>query len=391
LRVAIAATAFRGALMFRNRISACLLLTCAVAVIAPVVGQAKGFHVLYTFSGSDGRNPDGPLLRDKDGSLYGTTWFGGAENLGTVFKLAADRTETALHSFAGGADGLYPRSNLIVDSSGDFYGVTEGGGANDYGTVFKIAPDGTETVLHSFDSGTGTPYGLTADRAGNLYGFSGEGRYGYGMVFELAPDGTETALYSFKPVKHGYLPLGSLLIDKKGNLYSTTSLGGQVDLGGTVFKLAPDGKEKVLYSFTAGSDGGGPSAGVIRDSAGNFYGTAGNYGNNNCDYGCGTVFRLAPDGTETTLYSFTGGSDGGWPYNGVIADSAGNLYGAGSYGKGTIFKVASDGSETTLYTFSGGSDGSDPNALIMSSKGHLYGTTYSGGANGYGVVFEFSQ
>lgn len=379
--------------MLRSSISAGFALTCALALVAlgPAPACAKGFRVLYAFSGNDGRYPNGPLLRDKEGDLYGTTREGGTNNLGTVFKLAPDGTETVLHNFEAGSDGQGPGTNLILDASGNVYGITGGGGSDHYGTIFKISADGSETVLQNFDSASGSPFSLTADGAGNLYGFASEGRYGYGMVYELSPDGTFTVLYSFRPGEHGYLPLGSLLRDKKGNLYSTTSLGGQTDLGGTVFKLEPDGKEKVLYSFTAGSDGGDPSAGVIRDSAGNFYGTAGNYGNSTCDYGCGTVFKLAPDRTETTLYSFTGKSDGGWPYSGVVADSAGNLYGAGSYGMGTVFKIAPDGTETTLYTFTGGSDGAYPNGLIIDRKGHLYGTTTGDGVHGCGTVFEFSQ
>jgi len=232
---------------------------------------------------------------DANGNLYGTAVNGGADNDGTVFKLAPDGTETLLHTFAGGNDGAYPWAPLIADRKGKFYGTTCCGGASTQGTVFELTPEGKETVLYNFCAQAncadgGTPLAaLLMDRSGNLYGTTSMGgggscNYGCGTVFELAADGTETVLYSFCAKTNcadGSTPNASYLImDKKGNLYGTTTAGGKYG-DGTVFELAPDGTEKVLHSFAGGSDGSDPSSGLLVNTKGDFYGTAFKGGANN--------------------------------------------------------------------------------------------------------------
>jgi uncharacterized repeat protein (TIGR03803 family) len=331
----------------------------------------------------------------------------GALALSISAALAA-HVETVLYAFKGGSDGAEPFAGLISDKAGNLYGTTQGGGSNDFGTVFRLAPDGTETVLHSFEGGTddgGVPEaGVIADYAGNLYGTTyGGGANDFGTIFKLAPDGAETVLYFFKGGNDGAMPVAGLVRDSAHNLYGTTRNGGGssncTDGCGTVFKLAPDGTETVLHAFADGSDGANPNAGVIVDAAGNIYGTTVRGGAN----GYGTVFKLAADGTETVLYNFCSRlncADGTTPYSGLISDSAGNLYGTTALGgitrgsrigNGTIFKLATDGTETVLYVFPGGDHGSGPSygSLLADKAGNLYGTV-GGGADGQGIVFKLT-
>ena len=376
------------------RLASAVTACCATLMVAaaPSAWAAPTETVLYSFGGSpDGASPYGGLISDSAGNLYGTTVYGGA-GAGTVFKLSPSGTETVLYSFTGGSDGAYPYAGLIADSAGNLYGTTFGGGASYAGTVFKLSPSGTETVLHSFAWSDGAlPYGgLIADSAGNLYGTTWNGGSGScGTVFKLSPSGTETVLYSFTCGIDGAYPYAGLIADGAGNLYGTTS-GGGASYAGTAFKLSPSGTETVLYSFTGGTDGGHPYAGLIADGGGNLYGTTGGGGALNA----GTVFKLSPSGTETVLYSFACSADGASPYAGLIADSAGNLYGTSLGGcaasNGTVFKVTPSGM-TVLYSFTGGADGALPYAgLIADSAGNLYGTTYSGGTAFVGTVFKLT-
>jgi uncharacterized repeat protein (TIGR03803 family) len=379
----------------------------ALAMFGPLdAANAQGSDtVLYSFQGgSDGIYPDGSLLRDSAGNLYGTTYQGGiqgANGYGTVFKLAPDGTETVLYAFEGVPnDGANPNAGLIKDSAGNLYSTTEAAGSG-AGTVFELAPNGTETVLYFFCSQINCtdgafPYaGLIEDSAGNFYSTTGEGgAYDSGTVFKLAPDGTETVLYSFKgeSAGDGADPLAGVIEDKKGNLYGTTYEGGTMGYG-TVFKLAPDGAETVLHSFTGGSDGAYPQAGLVMKS-GNLYGTT-YYGGG---AGAGTVFEVAKDGTETVLHAFDG-ADGENPAAGLIEDSAGNFYGTtvaggptgGSTCYGTVFQLAPDGTETVLHCFTNGSDGAGPYGGLFRKGTHLYGTTQEGGTNNYGTVFEVKK
>jgi uncharacterized repeat protein (TIGR03803 family) len=246
---------------------------------------------------------------------------------------------------------------MIMDASGNFYGTTVGCGKYNGGGVFKLAADGTESLIHSFNlnrSGFFPFAGLITDANANLYGADAAGgRKDDGTVFEIAPDGTETVLHTFKgSPTDGSLPDGTLISDQSGALYGTTNGGGRAgcftDSGcGTVFKLAPDRTETVLHYFKGGrADGANPTAGLIADTGGNLFGTT-EYGggDNACNGvdGCGTIFEIAPDGTETMLHSFGDGSEGANPVAGLVADGKGNFYGTasrgGEYGYGTVFEI----------------------------------------------------
>ena len=374
--------------------------TFALALAAVVHGtvaspsaQAQTFKVLYTFTGNpDGEFPYAGLIRDSSGRLYGTTEAGGPQNGGTVFGVNRAGEEVTLYNFSGGADGASPSDSLVADPAGNFYGTTACGGASNSGTVFKVTKAGKETVLYSFEGGMDGLHpdgGLAIDPAGNLYGTTVYGgASNYGTVFEVDRSGTETVLHSFTGGTDGAYPYAGLILDSAGNLFGTTSGGGGFNAG-TVFEVDRTGKEVVLYTFSGGADGDGPEAGLARDAAGNLYGTTTDGGNSSCS--CGTVFELDTTGKETVLYSFTGGKDGGYPFAAVLSGSGGNLYGTtgrgGDFNNGTVFQLDPTGKETVLYSFTGGTDGSSPRGLVQDSAANLYGTTAGGGAN-YGVVFE---
>jgi uncharacterized repeat protein (TIGR03803 family) len=358
-----------------------------------------GQETVYAFGGPPrGGNPffDG-VIRDAAGDLYGATLWGGTADEGVVYKLNAAGQETVLHSFTGGADGGSPRGSVIRDSAGNLYGVTDSGGTANAGVVYKVNTAGQETVLYSFTGGAdgGSPIdGPILDSAGNLYGttYSG-GTAGYGVVYKLNVAGQETVLHSFTFGADGGYPSGGVIRDSAGNLYGTASFGGTSGAG-VVYKVNAAGQQTVLYNFTGGADGSLPKSGVVFDPAGNLYGTTYFGGTSNA----GVVYKLAPSGQETVLCNFAGytGTDGGYPYTGVIRDSAGNLYGAtpygGAAGNGVVYEVDPTGNETVLYTFTGGADGGEPfeGSLVRDSAGNLYGTTMFGGKNSGGVVFELT-
>ena len=395
--------------------------------------SAQSLTTLHSFRAGpeDGAEPStGRLIADGAGNLYGTTFGGGSDqSYGTIFKMTPTGTETVLHRF-NGEDGAGPEAGLIADAAGNLYGTTKYGGLN-YGTVFKLTlnPDGTYShgILHSFAGypidGT-APDGLVADAAGNLYGTttaggaSSCGGFGCGTAFKLTrnPDGTysETVLYSFIGRSgdgwfggsDGQYPFSGLIADSGGNLYGTTYYGGGIGCEpygcGTVFRLTPnpDGSysESVLHSFSGGSDGAAPYAGLLADTGGNLYGTTSTGGGAVvCSAGCGTVFKLTvnPDGTysESVLHSFAGGSDGEAPYADLIADAAGNLYGTTSAGGvvdafGTVFVLRPTGALVVLHRFTFG-EGANPFAGLMAdAAGNLYGTTHAGGSDNFGTVFK---
>jgi uncharacterized repeat protein (TIGR03803 family) len=378
-------------------------LVCGFLAMTPGGAQATPFHMLHSFlDGSDGASPDGPLIADSQGNLYGTALQGGSNNDGVVFEVTPRGKESVLYSFQGGSsDGNKPQAGLIADTAGNLYGTTYFGGPSDEGTVFKLAPDGTEAMLHAFSGateGANPQAALVADFAGNLYGTTSDGgASNNGTVFRLAPKGALSVLHAFSGGSDGGFPQAALVADKRGSLYGTAATGGAHGQG-TVFRISAKGGFKVVYSFAGGKDGADPIAPLIVDGKGNFYGTTRLGGGTGCfDGGCGTVFRLSPDGKEAVLYAFTGGSDGGEPYGGVVRDAKGNLYGAtvtggGGSGYGTAFKLARDGTFTVLHTFSGQSDGEYPNAgLIIGNDGRLYGTSYAGASQDWGSVYAIRK
>ena len=357
----------------------------------PIAGSET---VLYSFTGgTDGANPFASVIRDTAGDLYGTTFAGGASGAGVVYKLSSTGSEKPLYSFTGGTDGNNPYSGVVRDSAGNFYGTTIYGGASRDGVVYKVTPGGSESVLYTFTGatdGTGPYAGVVRDSSGNIYGAAAYGgAAGEGVLFELATAGFQT-LYGFPEAAGGFAPNSGLIRDSNGNLYGTTPQGGAVGAG-VVFKMTAAGQETVKYSFKGGADGSQPNAGVIADSAGNLYGTTFNGGTS----GYGAVYKVTASGSESVLYSFSGGSDGSNPYGGVVRDPAGNLYGTTWYGgagnAGVIFKVDTSGNETVMYNFTTSpGDSRSYSSLYRDSSGNLYGTEYAGGTAGFGAVYEFS-
>ena len=327
-----------------------------------------------------------------------------------------------LHAFCSQKDyrdGGGPDASLIADSQGNLYGTTAGGGTYNNGTIFKVAPDNTETVLHSFENapdGEGPGGSLLMDGQGNFFGttrYGGRRPAGQGTVFKMAPSGAVTVLYSFcvgSNCRDGAVPSGGLIADGQGNLYGTTVNGGKQGPSctgyhstcGTIFKLAADGTQTTLYTFCSHKnckDGANPVGRPISDNQGNLYGAAVHGGKS----ACGAIFKLAPDGVETVMHNFcskTKNADGESPNGDLIADDQGNLYGTtadgGVYGAGTVFKLTPDGALKTLYAFcplgDNCVDGYVPGAgLVADGQGNLYGTTSHGGQFSYGTLFKLRE
>ena len=312
---------------------------------APVAGTvfeitpAGALTILHSFTDfAAGDYAQAGLIQGSDGNFYGTTVGGGANNAGTVFMLTPAGVFSTLYSFTAGSDGSYP-GGLIQGSNGNFYGTTGGGGSSGGGTVFEITPAGKLTTLYSFaalSSRNLRQSSLIQGTDGNFYGTTGDsGSDSGGVVFTLTPKGVFTTLYTFG---NGSNPRHSLVQGTDGNFYGTTPSGGTAG-NGSIFEITPAGELTTLYSFTGGSDGGNPQSSLIQGTDGNFYGTTDSGGT----AGSGAVFRITPAGVFTALYSFTGGSDGGNPQAGVIQGTDGNFYGTTSAGGasdyGTVFEL----------------------------------------------------
>ncbi|MFY9884527.1 MAG: choice-of-anchor tandem repeat GloVer-containing protein [Candidatus Cybelea sp.] len=369
-------------------------------------GSSPSYSVLYNFGAPPDGNYPHSVLIDRGATFYGTTFAGGANNCGsstcgTVFSITTGGAEKVLHSFGSGTDGFFPFAGL-TSAYGTLYGTTSAGGAENGGTVFSITTGGTEKVLHSFGSGTDGS-GPTADLInvkGTLYGTTTQGGEdcipGCGTVFSITTGGKEKVLHSFGRGHDGSRP-GAGLIDVDGTLYGTTSRGG-VHNRGTVFSITTEGTEKVLHRFRKGPDGHTPEAGLTY-VRGTLYGTTSAGGTEND----GTVFSITTGGTEKVLHSFIGGTDvDGYSPAARLINVKGTLYGTTSYGGsktcngsydlgcGTVFSITTGGTEKVLHTFGKGTDGSKPFAGMTYKGGSLVGTTYLGGAYGYGTVFSLT-
>lgn len=351
------------------------------------IGKNGTEKVLYNFCPfgypcSDGAFPYDAVLRDDKGNLYGTTVLGGLYGFGTVFELTAKGLYKVLHQFCSQtlcADGNGPAAGLIRDTKGNLYGaVGYGGGGPECfgfpgygcGAVFKLAPNRKETILHGFcptgkrpcADGADPFGGLVMDKSGNMYGTTTRGggtgcfqQWGCGVVFEIPQGGEEKVLYAFQGGSDGALPSSALILDSAGNLYGTAYYGGGSGCGGNgcgaVFKIAAGGAESVLYRFcteAACTDGASPAGALIADKQGNLYGTTegGGITTKRCDAGCGAIFKLAPDGRESVLYSFCsqkGCADGEQPTSNLLREKNGLLTGTtnlgGANGRGALYEL----------------------------------------------------
>jgi uncharacterized repeat protein (TIGR03803 family) len=409
--------------VFTSRSSFALVLFLS---LVPCVAQGAE-KVLHVFGGgADGSAPNSALTGGPVKYMYGTTMTGGdagcldgeGAGCGTIFQVDTAGEEKVLYAFSGGdSDGAFPQGGLTADKAGNYYGVTGAGGTNDAGAVYRLAPDGTESILYAFQGGSdgrGPIGNLALDSNGNLYGTASQGGNlscappsGCGTVFEVLPGGTLTVLHTFQGGADGEVPQGGVISDSGGNLYGTTAIGGNgANCGssgcGTVFRIAPDGTETILHAFQSnGSDGVAPGPNLILDNSGDLFGVTGEGGTCWDSVGCGTVFRVTPDGTETVLYSFQGGDDGYRPGSGVVMDGKGNLYGTTNIGGGsgckykagcgTVFKLTPAGRESILFSFAKGGDGYYPVAPLLLAGKKLYGTAFQGGKGNNGVVFEVKK
>lgn len=393
---------------------------CAVFVLCAataIAAQAQTFTKLADFEGYDGEDPIYvSLAQGIDGNLYGAAAYGGRggygkceydyPGCGTVFRITSRGVLDAVYEFCSQTDcvdGNTPYAGVIQATDGNLYGTTSSG------TVFKMSREGVLTTIYTFCTQTGCPDGAGPTASviqasdGNFYGTTDAGgAYGYGTVFKITSGGVLTTLHSFNRAD-GATPLAGLAQGTNGSIYGTTIVGGDsscdappVNGCGTIFKISPDGSFTTLHNFQ-GNDGAYPYGGLVQASDGALYGTTYGGGSGGCFEGCGTVFRITPSGKLTTIHSFT--DDGCAPSGTLIQATDGNLYGTSQQegficpnqrGNGTVFRITRSGLLTTLHTFDG-SDGASPyGGLVQGTDGNLYGTTEVGGTSEGGTVYRLS-
>lgn len=410
----------------RNKIlSICIAITWLLLTAA-----AQGVYqerVLYSYNGLTATQPYYALGLDTAGNLYEASLPGRTNPYGSIYRLAKGTSgrwsTTVLYNFRNAGDGGNPNGNLIFDSLGNLYGTTATGGGFSgcsCGTVFELTPTASgpwkETTLYSFKGGSdgSSPFsGLVLDARGNFYGTTYQGGSGEGTVFELSPTSgggwSETVLHAFQFSDGSEPSLAPLILDQHGNLYGASPFGGVGNcyMGcGTVFELTPSSSGwnfTVLYSFTGASDGEAPGGSVVM-VGGNLYGVVQSGGDfSRCSSGCGAVFELSPssDGTWTKsmIYEFAASGDGATPIGSLVVNRAGHLFGvtegAGqapcNYGTAFELSPSSGGGwvESPLHSFCSGTDGASPSAgMVMDTKGNLYGPTYQGGTYNFGTIFK---
>ena len=408
-----------------------ILSTCTFTITCMLgMSQAQSFSVLHNFAGGNsGAYPYDGLTMDSAGNFYGTTWQGGSNNQGMVFKLYQRNGSwifAPIYSFRGGNDGALPYAGVTIGPDGALYGTTSSGGLGapgcpgGCGTVYKLTPPANfcqrsscpwnETVLYDFyQSGVGLwdPWaGVIFDHAGNMYGTTTLGGMvpcpnssaGCGAVYKLIPAGstwTAQVLYSFTGGSDGSIPYAGLVMDSGGNLYGATFYGAAYQGYGAIFELAKNGTswtERTLYDFQGGSDGGNPQATLVFDAAGNLFGGT---SSSNGPSLTGVAFELSPSGNNWN-YSVIASFNGSIVQN-LTFDRGGNLYGTtlfgGAHGFGSVFKLTNSGGSwtpTDLYDFDYHNGGAtDPwSSVAIDSSGNLFGTTNGGGTGGAGVVWQ---
>ena len=372
--------------MTKVRLAALFLLTA----ILPLA-QAQTFRALHQFNvEGDPAFPEGSVVLDHNGNLFGTTTLPGA-----VFKIDRTGKESTFFNLNGGSAGEFPSGALTLDAAGNLYGIADGGTGGS-GVIYKLSPQGEETILFAFQGGLHTTSpkepagGVILDKKGNIFGAAQFGnkqtcQIGCGSIFLLDPAGNMHFLHQFTGGADGANPVGPLVQDAQGNLYGVTHSGGDRSCPeffefkgtgcGVVFKIAPNLKFTVLHTFAGGADGAVPQGGLLIDSAGNLFGTAveGGIAEN------GTIYEIAKDGTYSVVHRFTQ-AEATNPNGGLVSDPQGNLYGTAQLGGdqnlGTLFEMTPDGSVKVLHNFQGLEDGAVPFAgLFRDRAGHLFGTT----------------
>ncbi len=388
-------------------------------------GTTGSSSTVYSFKGGDdGGNPYAGVVAGFDGNLYGTTETDGSDSYGAIYQLTLTGSLVTLHAFTGGTDGASPYAPLL-SYDGNLYGVAEAGGTNGFGTVFAITTSGSFSTLYSFNGAPdgANPYGgLASASVQQLNGDDGStipltvlmgtakngGASGDGSIYILGTTGSGyQTLYSFTGGMDGANPAAGVIKGSDDNYYGTTVAGGSYSAG-TVYQLVvtstavetsgtyaviTSGSLNPLHSFTGGADGGGPYGGLVQASDGSLYGTTETGGTGAGNYG--TIYRITTSGSLTTLYTFSGGSDGGNPYAPLVEGTDGFLYGVaetgGSNGYGSVFRVSTSGSFTTVLALSPGSTGANPYGGLYDDRGDLYGTASTSGSGGHGTVYQVPQ
>ncbi|HEY6765195.1 MAG TPA: choice-of-anchor tandem repeat GloVer-containing protein [Candidatus Sulfotelmatobacter sp.] len=357
-----------------------------------VVSSAQSYKIVSDFDINGVSGPTNTPVQGLDGNLYGAFNSGFGED--GIYSLTPNGTMTNVQTFS---DYEYIGGALIPLPSGSFYGTTVQGGANSAGTIFTITPGGVFTLLHTFstnDNHGSFPGQLILATSGNFYGYTASGGVaGNGTIFSITPAGSLRTVFTFDDTNGG--AANSLIQGSDGNFYGTTYLGGADNLG-TVFNLTPSGVLTTLHSFS-GSDGSGPYGGLTQENDGNFYGVTIWGGDLTCNpaTGCGSIFKITTAGSLTTLHNFEI-DDGLNPYSALVQGNDGNLYGTTFYGgtdrQGTIFEITTGGTFTQLHSFDPNfEDGGNPiSAPLQDTNGSFYGTTQFGGNYNAGVAYRLS-
>jgi uncharacterized repeat protein (TIGR03803 family) len=355
--------------------------------------NGNNFSIIKGFA-DWGIYPNGSLFKNDDGNFYGMTSRGGTNNTGTIFKMAPSGEMTMLKQLHSTIDGGYPNGSLIKGADGYLYGLTSSGGTNTYGTIFKISASGSYSVIKnlSYAEGANPNGSLTLASDGNFYGITNKGgSNGVGVIFKLTPGGIYSVIHTMNSTTEGANSYSSLTEGKDGNLYGVAYYGGS-NSKGTIFKVSTGGILTVLRHLNGSADGANPRGDLIQAKDGNFYGTC--YGGGQLSNG--TIFKISANGNSyTVIKSFASGTDGGYPYGGLMQDSDGNFYGitrsGGSKSGGTIYKLTTAGVYTVLrhldYYAEANSSSSVP---VKGSDGSLYAMAEGGGSFNFGSIFKIT-